>query len=216
MAWLDAALPADGAVALDAGCGHRSLLSAFRPRIARLAGTDLHPPEQPLEWVDEFRVADLCRDSDAFPPGTFDVVLCAFALEHLDDPLAALRTIGPWLRPGGWLLVSTVNRRNPLVATYLSLPAALSRPLQRRVKRRPAEAHPLVGRCNTPRELRAALCAAGYEEIALVTTTHLQRAWRRFLPARLLGAAGDLVTRDRPARRSTLVARGRRATAPPS
>jgi SAM-dependent methyltransferase len=209
--WLRTALPAQDAVALDAGVGRKSLLASFRPPITRLVGVDLHEPPDAVPWLDEFRLVDLCRDGDAFPPDTFHVILCAFALEHLDDPAAALRTMRHWLRPGGWLLLTTVNRRHPLVEAYLSLPAPVARTLQRRLKASDEDAHALVGRCNTPRALQAALVGAGYAEIGVRTTDHLARAWRRSRPARLLGLAGDLAAHSMPARRSTIVARARRA-----
>lgn len=208
--WLAAAVPARDAVALDAGVGHKSLLASFRPPITRLVGVDLHEPTEPVPWLDEFRLVDMCLDVDAFPADTFDVILCAFALEHLEDPEAAVATMHRWLRPGGWLLVTTVNRRHPLVEAYLALPASLARPLQRRLKATDDDAHTLVGRCNTPRAVRAALVKAGYEEIELRTTDHLARAWRRSLPARILGLAGDIAAHGMPARRSTIVARARR------
>ncbi len=44
-----------------------------------------------------------------FPPGTFDAVVCLYALIHmpLDRQPRLLRDIARWLRPGGWLLATT-------------------------------------------------------------------------------------------------------------
>lgn len=212
--WLDDVLPAERARALDAGCGSHSLLASFGPRIAYLAGVDVRPPPDGHAWLDEFRLADLCRDVEAFSAGEFDVVLCAFALEHLPDPHSALLTMHDWLRPGGWLILSTVNRRHPFVSAYMSLPNPLGRPLQRLLKRNPADAHPLVGACNTPADLRAALVSAGFEQITMRTTDHLARAWRRFPPARLLGALGDRATRALSGRRSTIIVRAQHPSPP--
>ena len=131
-------------------------------------------------------------------------------MEHFADPPAALRTIGGWLRPGGSLVLSTVNRGHPFVNAYLSLPRAIVRPLQRQVKAMAADVHPLVGACNTPALLRAALEEAGYIDIELVTVDHLTRAWGRRFPAYLAGLLGDLAAHPFPGRRSTIVARARR------
>lgn len=209
--WLDEAVPADGgAAALDAGCGRLSLLRPLRPRLDRFVGVDIHAPAKPLKWLDEFAVADLCTDVDAFPPGTFDVTLSNFTVEHFADPVAAFRTIGAWLKPGGWLVITTVNRRHPLVDLYLSIPTELRSKVQPIVKKSQADAHPLVGVCNTPRLIREGLAEAGYTDIELVTTSHLARAWGETLPTWGLGLLGDLAAHSMPARRSTIVARARR------
>ena len=211
--WCEAAVPHEGGVALDAGCGRASLLRPFRRRLSRLVGVDLHAPAGPMRWLDEFAVADLCRDVGAFPPATFDVALSNFTVEHFADPDAAVRVMAAWLKPGGWLVLATVNRRHPFVEAYLSLPPWLRARLQPVVKRSEADAHPLVGACNTPRRVRDTLIAAGFTDIELVTTSHLARAWGRTVPTWLLGLLGDIAAHPMPARRSTIVARARRAVA---
>lgn len=212
--WLDASIAADGgAAALDAGCGRLSQLRPFRPRLARFVGVDIHAPARPLEWLDDFRVADLCVDSDAFAPGTFDVALSNFTVEHFADPVAAFRIVQAWLKPGGWLVLTTVNRAHPFVDAYLSLPDGVRDRIQPVVKRSAADAHPLIGACNTPGRIRRGLEAAGYQDIEIVTTDHLARAWGRTLPTWGLGLIGDLAAHSMPARRSTIVARARRPVA---
>jgi SAM-dependent methyltransferase len=208
--FLDDGLPTGDGAALDAGCGRLSQLVPFRPRITRFVGVDIHVPAAPLPWLDEFAIADLCHDEAAFPEGTFDLALSSFTVEHFADPPAAFRTIGRWLRPGGWLVITTVNRAHPFVNAYLSVPPWVGRPLQRLVKATAADAHPLVGVCNTPALLRRALEDTGYVDVEIVTTDHLARAWARRLPTWLAGLIGDLAAHRVPSRRSTIVARGRR------
>jgi SAM-dependent methyltransferase len=194
-------------IALDAGCGRISALAGFRPRLARITGVDLHrPPDRSLPHLDAFEVADLCRDRSAFADATFDVVLSSFTVEHFEDPGAAFATLRAWLRPGGKLVLSTVNRRHPFVALYLGLPRAIRGRLQGLVKRSAADAHPLVGACNDPRAIRAALTGAGFTEIRLEPVGHLARAWGRQLPTFALGLIGDLAAQAVPSRRSTIVA----------
>ena len=159
--WLDEALPAQGGAALDAGCGRQSQLKPFRKRIARFIGVDIHEPSRNLRWLDEFVIADVCRDTSAFPEGSFDVALSSFTVEHFQDPEGAFATLASWLRPGGWLVITTVNRRHPFVDAYLSLPDGVRSQIQPIVKASEADAHPLVGACNTPAALRDALTAAG-------------------------------------------------------
>jgi SAM-dependent methyltransferase len=195
-----------GAVAaLDAGCGRVSALRAFRPRVARLVGADIHRPSAPLPHLDEFAIVDLCGDGAAFPDGTFDVVLSSFTLEHFADPPAALANVHRWLRPGGTLIATTVNRRHPFVAAYLGLPNGPRHAIQPLVKASAADAHPLVGACNDPAAVRDALVAAGFVDIRLTTVGHLARAWGRHWPTFAMGLVGDLLTRGAPSRRSTIV-----------
>ena len=205
-----------GAVtALDAGCGRVSALRTFRPRIARLVGADVHEPSTPLPHLDAFAIVDLCRDGDAFPDGTFDIVLSSFTLEHFADPAAALANLRRWLRPGGTLVATTVNRRHPFVAAYLGLPAGPRHAIQPLVKATAADAHPLVGACNDPSAVRDALVAAGFVDIRLTTVGHLARAWGRHWPTFAVGLVGDLLTRNAPSRRSTIVALATAPATPP-
>jgi SAM-dependent methyltransferase len=194
-----------GVVALDAGCGRMSHLRTFRGRIDRLVGADIHEPAQPLTHLDEFAIVDLCGPADGFPEASFDVVLSSFTLEHFADPPAALANIRRWLRPGGTLVATTVNRRHPFVEAYLSVPAGPRSKVQALVKASAADAHPLVGACNTPALIRRDLTAAGFESIDLQTVGHLARAWGRHLPTFALGLTGDLLAQSMPSRRSTIV-----------
>ena len=192
--------------ALDAGCGRVSQLRAFRPRIGRLVGADIHRPATPLPHLDEFAVVDLCGPSDAFEPGSFDVVLSSFTLEHFAAPGQALANLRSWLAPGGTLVATTVNRRHPFVGAYLGLPAGLRGRLQPLVKSTAADAHPIVGACNDPAAITDALEVAGFHDVRLTTVGHLARAWGRTWPTFALGLAGDLIAQGAPSRRSTIVA----------
>jgi SAM-dependent methyltransferase len=192
---------------LDAGCGAGSPLRRYRQRIGRFAGADLHDPAPgAMPYLDAFVRADLCRDGDAFAPASIDLVLSNFTMEHFGDPERAVANMARWLRPGGHLIVTTVNRRHPFVGLYLSLPGPLRTAVQRFV--RPSDAHPLVGACNDPRAVAAALRGAGLEAVRVETVGHLGRAWQRRWPTLLLGLLGDIAANPFPGRRSTIVAIG--------
>lgn len=202
--------------ALDAGCGRHSALARFRSRVGRLVGADVHEPSTGVpSYLDEFLAIDLCGSPDAFPRASFDLVLSSFTVEHLGDPPATFASIAGWLRPGGTLVLSTVNRRHPFVAGYLALPDGLRRRIQPLVKESAADAHPLIGACNDPAALRVALVGAGFVDVRIQPVGHLARAWGRRLPSFLLGLIGDLAANGIPSRRSTLVVTARsRETAP--
>ena len=194
---------------LDAGCGHKSPLVRFRPRIADLVAVDIHEPDEPLPWVDDFAVVDLCGRRAWTPREPFDLILSNFTLEHFPEPDLAIARFRRWLRPDGTLVVTTVNRWHPFVDTYLRLPDRARRRLQPVLKASIEDAHPLVGACNDPRAVRAALLAAGFRDVRIETVPSLARAWGRHQATFALGLAGDLLTRSMPARQSTILALAR-------
>jgi SAM-dependent methyltransferase len=192
---------------LDAGCGRVSALKPYRPRIARFVGADIHAPAPgSLPHLDEFAVVDLCGGPGGFAPASFDVILSSFTVEHFADPARAFVNLRGWLRPGGRLVVTTVNRRHPFVAAYLALPGPLRDRLQPLVKATAADAHPLIGACNTPAAISAAMADAGYVDVTIRTVDHLATAWGRRGWTRALGRLGDALAAGRPSRRSTIVA----------
>lgn len=102
---------------LDCGCGLGWFLKAIGDlHRCRLFGVD----------ADATRLAHAARELDGramlavaragalpFPPGSFDKVVLAEVLEHLDDDRAALLEIRRVLKPGGVLAVTVPNRRYP-------------------------------------------------------------------------------------------------------
>lgn len=69
---------------------------------------------EPSEWAskiarERFRLEVYCEpmDTDRFPDGHFDVVAMIDVIEHLTDPLAALKRAARWLKPGGILYLVT-------------------------------------------------------------------------------------------------------------
>jgi SAM-dependent methyltransferase len=59
-------------------------------------------------------------DYDA-PLASFDCIVAFDLLAHLTDPVGTLRQAASLLRPGGWLVLSTVNEGWPLVPVFRRL-----------------------------------------------------------------------------------------------
>lgn len=84
---------------LDVGCGEKPYRDLFAPYAAEHVGVD--PVANP--------VAELRGPIEALPveDASFDVVLCAQVLEHVDDPAQGVRELARATRPGGRVLLST-------------------------------------------------------------------------------------------------------------
>lgn len=110
-------VPLRGARVLDVGCGGGLLSEAMAREGAHVTGIDLAP--------DLIRIAKLHRlesgaDVDyrlvaaetlaSQAPGAYDAIVCMEMLEHVPDPASVLRACATLLKPGGRLIVSTLNR----------------------------------------------------------------------------------------------------------
>jgi 2-polyprenyl-3-methyl-5-hydroxy-6-metoxy-1,4-benzoquinol methylase len=99
--------------ALDVGCGEGVLTRRLRRSIVQVCGIDADPDSieiarryDPASDID-YRLGDFL--AAPFEPASFDFVVCAAALHHMDAE-AALRRMRKVLRPGGTLAVLGLAR----------------------------------------------------------------------------------------------------------
>jgi ubiquinone/menaquinone biosynthesis C-methylase UbiE len=101
-----------GARLLDAGagesqykrfCGHLNYVSQD---LAKYTGHDSSAGLQQASW--DTSAIDIVCDITAIPEpdASFDAVLCTEVLEHLPEPVPALRELARLLKPGGTLIVT--------------------------------------------------------------------------------------------------------------
>ena len=103
----------------DVGCGGGILSESMARAGARVLGIDL---AQGLLDVAELHALEAgvaveyravaAETLAAERPGAFDLVTCMEMLEHVPDPGATLRALATLVKPGGDIVVSTLNR-NP-------------------------------------------------------------------------------------------------------
>lgn len=104
---------------LDVGCGGGILSESMEGRGARVTGIDLGEENLSVARLHalesgarvEYRhiaVEELAEEA----PESFDTVTCLEMLEHVPDPASTVAACARLLKPGGSLIVSTINR-NP-------------------------------------------------------------------------------------------------------
>jgi SAM-dependent methyltransferase len=94
---------------LDVGCGTGGLIRRLAPRQAawRWTGLDVSPVACALARTrTEAEVVEGAAEHLPFADGTWDAVVAADVLYHLDDDVAALREMARVLRPGGLLVAN--------------------------------------------------------------------------------------------------------------
>lgn len=112
-AWanLNALIP-DGVRVLDVGCSTGNFAHMLQEqRGCEVAGIDLSEADiaEARTKFDRAYVLDVADSTAAELLGQFDVIIFADVLEHLTDPRAVLRSLGPLLAPGGRVVYSIPN-----------------------------------------------------------------------------------------------------------
>ncbi len=115
---VDQRIGLQGKRVVDVGCGGGLLSEAMARRDAEVAGIDmsaevldiarLHLLESgplPVTYL-HMSAEDLAQSS----PGSFDAVTCMELLEHVPDPASLIAACARLVKPGGSIIVSTLNR----------------------------------------------------------------------------------------------------------
>ena len=161
---------------LDVGCGPGSITVGLARRAGRVVGVDMS-----AEMVEassalavregvanaSFEVSsayELPFEGSAWEGGTFDVVYAHQLLQHLADPVAALREFRRVLRPGGLVAV-----RDSDYATMTHAPVERAIEQWRDIVGEVAAAN--GGEANAGRYLLGWVRAAGFEEPVVTTST---------------------------------------------
>jgi 2-polyprenyl-6-hydroxyphenyl methylase/3-demethylubiquinone-9 3-methyltransferase len=120
MQYIERAVNLEAAPVLDVGCGGGILSEAMARAGARVLGIDLSRPVLDVAELHalegkvpaEYRAVS-AEDLAQERPASFDLVTCMEMLEHVPDPAATVQALASLARPGGDVIVSTLNR-NPL------------------------------------------------------------------------------------------------------
>ncbi|HEY6642918.1 bifunctional 2-polyprenyl-6-hydroxyphenol methylase/3-demethylubiquinol 3-O-methyltransferase UbiG [Povalibacter sp.] len=102
---------------LDVGCGGGLLSEAMARRGANVTGIDLGTATIEVAELHALEAGvpvgylrESAEDHAAHSPGVYDVVTCLEMLEHVPEPASVLRALHTLVKPGGDVVVSTLNR----------------------------------------------------------------------------------------------------------
>ena len=117
MEYLERTVGLAGKSVADVGCGGGILTEAMARAGAHVVGIDLAPAviEIAQTHAAEAKLGIAYRSISAEAlaaeaPGRFDLVTCMEMLEHVPDPAVTLVALAALVRPGGDVVVSTLNR----------------------------------------------------------------------------------------------------------
>ena len=158
---------------LDFGCGV-GWLSAEIARFGRVTGIDLSPAgiERARQGCPQGTFVAASVFDHRFPSAAFDVVVSQEVIEHLDDQAKYLRLAYDYLKPGGYLILTTPNR-----------PVALGRGLTMEQMRRRGWLQP-VENWLSEGDLRR--LTRGLFDVRKICNFYFTRGWRVYATGILL------------------------------
>jgi len=107
-----------GKTVLDVGCGGGILSESMAGLQANVTGIDLSDKALQVaklhllesgKQVNYRKIA--VENMAAEQPAQFDIVTCMEMLEHVPDPASVITACAQLVKPGGWVFLSTLNRK---------------------------------------------------------------------------------------------------------
>ncbi|MGF1644435.1 MAG: class I SAM-dependent methyltransferase [Thiotrichales bacterium] len=94
---------------LEIGCASGAFMNEMSARGWQVEGVEFSPTAAAAARAAGHKVHTGALESAPDPEESFDLIVGWMVLEHLHDPLGALKRLGSWARPGAWLALSVPN-----------------------------------------------------------------------------------------------------------
>lgn len=151
-------------------CTMRRDLRALKGKVRHLVGCDIDPVILENTSVDECVVLK-ADEKLPFEENSFDIVICDWVVEHVENPAGFAIDIGRIVKPGGWLCARTPNKWGLTGIGVRIVPESIHDRLLRRLwpGRNDVDVFPKHYRLNTMAAIRRAFperdwthCSYGY------------------------------------------------------
>jgi SAM-dependent methyltransferase len=155
---------------LDLGCGRGGVVELFWRDVRLAAGLDPDVPSLAEHRAPGMPVIRGRGENLPFAAASFDLIVCLWVLEHLDQPGVVFQEVRRVLRPGGHFVFLTPNLRNPLLLMNRlakALPHLQRRIVPRLYGRHEVDTFPVRYRANTAAAIRELAALSGLEVISL-------------------------------------------------
>jgi SAM-dependent methyltransferase len=147
---------------LDYGAGRGNVQQMnFRGLAAFVAGIDPEAVVFENPFLDAAATFDVSTNHIPHPDQSFDVVYADNVMEHVADPVAALREVRRVLKPGGRFLAKTPNKWHYMPVIARLTPTGFHRFYNGLRGRAATDTFPTLYRCNTAAAVAAHAAAAG-------------------------------------------------------
>ena len=155
---------------LDLGCGRGGVVELFWRDVRLAAGLDPDVPSLAEHRAPGMPVIRGRGEHLPFGASTFDLIVCLWVLEHLEQPEAVFNEVRRVLRPGGHFVFLTPNLGHPLLLMNRlakALPQLQRRIVPRLYGRFEHDTFPVRYRANTAAAIRALAARSGLEVATL-------------------------------------------------
>jgi len=153
---------------LDIGCGHAEFLREILKKTPQTYGID--PDQKALDKNNTIKNKYCCTaEKMPFEDNTFDIIISAWVLEHLENPEKVFKEIHRVLKPGAKVIFLTPNAWNYNIWIIRMIPERFHDFFTRKLyNRQENDTYPKQYKINSPKKVRQILTKTGFKETRII------------------------------------------------